>query len=66
MFVLRIKSSYSVRIEENTDQKKNPYFDTFQRICINLSQKCDLLKSAVQVKEQVSEAVVLRPQIRCS
>ena len=31
-----------------------------------MSQKCDLLKSAVQVKEQISEAVVLRPQIRCS
>ena len=35
-------------------------------ICVNLSQKCKLLRSAVQVKEQVSEAVICRPQIRCS
>ena len=26
------KSSYSVRIQENTDQKKTPYLDTFQAV----------------------------------
>ena len=37
-----------------------------QSISINLSQKCKLLKRVVQVKEKISEAVVRRPQIRCS
>ena len=26
------KSSYSVRIQENTGKKKNPYLDTFHRV----------------------------------
>ena len=30
---------------------------------INLSEKCKLLKRAVQVKEQASEVVVHRPKI---
>ena len=33
-------------------------------ICTNLSRKCKLLKMAIQVKEQVSDAVVCRLQIR--
>ena len=37
-----------------------------KNIRINLSQKCKLLKRAVQVKEQVSEAGVRRLQIRWS
>ena len=42
----------------NYDTKTKAY-------CINLSQKCKLLKRTVQVKEQVSVAAVRRPQIRC-
>ena len=37
-----------------------------QSMSINLSQKCKLLKRVIQVKEKNSEAVVRRPQIRCS
>ena len=47
--------------------RKNSVSGHFSSICINLSnQKCNLLKKAVQMKEQVSEAIVHRPQIRCS
>ena len=34
--ILRI-SRYSVRMRENTDQKKTPYLDTFQGVLLMLS-----------------------------
>ena len=41
-------------------------YNTKTKAYVPLSRKCKLLKRAVQMKEQVSEAVVRRIQIRCS
>ena len=52
--------------EGSIDKQNRKLWYKNSSICVNLSQKCKLLKRAVQVKEQVSEAVTCRPQIRCS
>ena len=63
-----IASDYiSINSSEESIAKQNfKLWDKNWSVCINLSQKFKLLKKAVQVKEQVSEAGFRRLQIRCS
>ena len=35
---IRSISPYSVRIRENSDQKKTPYLDTFHAVCVEIEQ----------------------------
>ena len=47
---LRRKSPYSVQIQENTDQKKTPYLDTFHAVLgvfISLQQFINFLEKSV-------------------
>ena len=49
---IRIISPYSVRMRENTDQKKTPYLDTFHAVMIRLTREASM-KFFIQFSSEV-------------
>ena len=54
------KSSYSVRIRENTDQKKNPYLDTFHAVLLEVTHFVVIVRGVFRIQSNIYDGAFLR------
>ena len=54
------KSSYSVRIRENTDQKKNPHLDTFRAVLLQVTHFVVIVRGVFRIQSNIYDGAFLR------
>ena len=54
------KSSYSVRIRENTDQKKNPYLGTFRAVLLQVTHFVVIVRGVFRIQSNIYDGAFLR------
>ena len=54
------KSSYSVRIRENTDQKKNPHLDTFRAVLLQVTHFVVIVRGVFRIQSNIYDGAFLQ------